>query len=96
MESVRSTTADTERMALTCVLLDLDGVVRHFDPDHVTSVELRHGLAVELGVEPESVLFTDDSASKLGGAVEIGMTAHLFEGVETFRRHLAEADLKTA
>ncbi len=27
------------------VLLDLDGVVRHFDPAHVSGVEERHGLA---------------------------------------------------
>ncbi|MEM7271490.1 MAG: HAD family hydrolase [Actinomycetota bacterium] len=32
-------------MALTTVLLDLDGVVRHFDPDRGESIERRHGLA---------------------------------------------------
>ena len=26
------------------VLFDLDGVIRHFDPDHLTDVEHRHGL----------------------------------------------------
>ena len=30
---------------ITTVLLDLDGVVRHFDPSHVALVERRHGLA---------------------------------------------------
>lgn len=35
----------------------------------------------------------DDSESKLAGAIEIGMTAHLFEGVPGFRRHLASAGL---
>lgn len=45
-------------------------------------------------VAPSEVFFTDDSASKLSGAVEIGMTARLFEGVELFRRHLAEAGLR--
>jgi FMN phosphatase YigB (HAD superfamily) len=27
------------------VLFDLDGVIRHFDPDHVAGIERRHGLA---------------------------------------------------
>lgn len=27
------------------VLFDLDGVIRHFDPNHVTDIERRHGLA---------------------------------------------------
>ena len=44
----------------------------------------------ELAVEPTAVFFTDDSASKLAGAVELGMTARLFEGVEPFRDHLEE------
>ena len=43
-----------------------------------------------LGVDPTSVFFTDDSPSKLSGAIELGMTARLFEGVPTFRGHLAE------
>lgn len=201
----------TADMALTTVLLDLDGVVRHFDPAHVASVEARHGLddgalrtaafenalieqvitgriprsdwvrevgnrvgnpsaAVEwmsetgtvddamlgevdalrshsirvavltngtdtipdemeslglvshfdaiynsaelgvakpnplvfeqvcsrLGVDPVEVFFTDDSASKLPGAIEIGMTVRLFEGVERFREHLAEAGFPSA
>jgi streptomycin 6-kinase len=30
--------------AIGTVLLDLDGVIRHFDPDHVRHVERRHGL----------------------------------------------------
>jgi putative hydrolase of the HAD superfamily len=30
--------------SITTVLLDLDGVVRHFDADHVHEVERRHGL----------------------------------------------------
>jgi putative hydrolase of the HAD superfamily len=30
--------------SITTVLLDLDGVVRHFDADHVHQVERRHGL----------------------------------------------------
>ena len=31
-------------MPITTVLLDLDGVVRHFDPTHVAQVEAEHGL----------------------------------------------------
>lgn len=34
-----------QQVSLTTVLLDLDGVVRHFDPRHVADVEARHGLA---------------------------------------------------
>ena len=43
-----------------------------------------------LDVDPTAVFFTDDSASKLQGALEIGMTARLFESVERFRQHLVE------
>ena len=32
-------------MAIDAIVLDLDGVIRHFDPDHPTEVEHRHGLA---------------------------------------------------
>lgn len=31
-------------MAIRTVLLDLDGVIRYFDPGHVASVEVRFGL----------------------------------------------------
>ena len=44
----------------------------------------------ELGVAPAEVFFTDDTESKLAGAVELGMTARHFVDVETFRRHLGE------
>lgn len=192
-------------MSLTTVLLDLDGVVRHFDPEHVAGVEERHGLragslteaafepllldrvitgrirrsewvrevgrqvdhlgaaeewmaergtvdaammaevdklrsrghvvavltngtdtiaaemkslgldlrfdavfnsadmgiakpdrrvfervSAALGVDPVEVFFTDDSESKLRGAIEVGMTARRFLGVDAFRFHLAE------
>jgi glucose-1-phosphatase len=30
---------------IRAVLFDLDGVVRHFDPDHVAAIERRHGIA---------------------------------------------------
>ena len=32
-------------MAISTVLFDLDGVIRHFDPDHLAAVEARFGLA---------------------------------------------------
>jgi len=43
-----------------------------------------------LGVSPSAIFFTDDSPSKLAGAIEIGMHARTFEGIDTFRLHLAE------
>ncbi len=43
-----------------------------------------------LGVEPQTVFFTDDSPSKLGGALELGMTARPFVGVDAFRADLTE------
>lgn len=30
---------------IRAVLFDLDGVIRHFDPQHVTDIEHRHGIA---------------------------------------------------
>ena len=44
----------------------------------------------ELDVDPTHVFFTDDTESKLAGAVELGMTARHFVGVDAFRAHLAE------
>ena len=43
-----------------------------------------------LDVDPSAAFFTDDSTSKLTGAIEIGIDARLFEGIDTFRAHLAE------
>ncbi len=47
-----------------------------------------------LGVDPTEVFFTDDSESKLTGALEIGMTARLFESVERFRQDLEATQLR--
>ena len=49
-----------------------------------------------LDVAPTEVFFTDDSVSNLIGAREVGMTAHLFEGVELFRQQLAMAGFTVA
>ncbi len=49
-----------------------------------------------LAVEPAEVFFTDDSASKLAGAVELGMAARLFEGVESFRDQLKELGFRAS
>ena len=49
-----------------------------------------------LGCAPSDVFFTDDSASKLRGAIEIGMHARLFEGVEIFRAHLTHLGLRSS
>ncbi len=43
-----------------------------------------------LNVDPERVFFTDDTASKLSGATEIGMIAELFLGLDRFRQHLSQ------
>ena len=46
-----------------------------------------------LGVAPADVFFTDDSASKLAGAVGIGMVAEHFTDVNTLRYQLAQLGL---
>jgi putative hydrolase of the HAD superfamily len=43
-----------------------------------------------LDVAGPEVFFTDDSASSLAGAVEIGMTVRVYEGLARFRQHLDE------
>lgn len=47
-----------------------------------------------LGVDPAEVLFTDDSERKLEGAIEIGMTARHFTGVDAFIDDLREVGLR--
>ncbi|MEZ5166494.1 MAG: HAD-IA family hydrolase [Acidimicrobiales bacterium] len=47
-----------------------------------------------LSRHPDEVFFTDDSASKLTGAIEIGMTARLFEGMPAFRAQLVDLGLR--
>ncbi|HEY3832541.1 MAG TPA: HAD-IA family hydrolase [Acidimicrobiia bacterium] len=41
-----------------------------------------------LGVEPHDCAFTDDSAAKLAGAVDLGMATHHYQGVEPLRAWL--------
>ncbi len=53
-------------------------------------------VAEALAVDSAEVFFTDDSASKLAGAIEIGMTAILFEGIDKFRSDLANIGLRTS
>ena len=57
--SARLTLSDTERVRATTVLLDLDGVLRHFDLDRVHTIEqrygLRDGILHEVAFEPELV-----------------------------------------
>ena len=43
-----------------------------------------------LSVDPTHVFFTDDSPSKLGGAIELGMTARVFTSVAALRQQLSE------
>ena len=48
-----------------------------------------------LAVDPAAVFFTDDSESKLAGAIELGMTARRFVSPEHFRTDLAELGIAT-
>ncbi|WP_461635325.1 HAD family hydrolase [Glutamicibacter soli] len=41
-----------------------------------------------LGLEGPEIFFTDDSSSKLGGAVDLGFVTHHFKGVHTLREAL--------
>lgn len=78
------------------------GIDRHFDeifnsadigfakPD---SRAFRHVLQV-LNRKPAEVFFTDDSVSSVDGAQILGLTAHLFTGVDKLRVALAEAGVK--
>ncbi len=85
-----SDTIPTELLAL--------GLVDHFD--HIfNSAEIGYAkperrifqyVCGHLGVEPSEVFFTDDSPSNLSGAIELGMTARTFMGIELFRTHLVE------
>ena len=43
-----------------------------------------------LGVAPQDCAFTDDSAAKLAGAVELGMATHHYQGVEPLRAWLRD------
>lgn len=78
------------------------GIDRHFDeifnsadigfakPD---SRAFRHVLQV-LNRKPAEVFFTDDSVSSVDSAQILGLTAHLFTGVDKLRVALAEAGVK--
>lgn len=52
-------------------------------------------VAADLQVHPSQVFFTDDTESKLVGAIEIGMTVRHFVGVGQFRRHLVDVGITT-
>jgi len=43
-----------------------------------------------LSVDPAHVFFTDDSQSKLAGAIELGMAARVFTSVAALRQQLSE------
>jgi HAD superfamily hydrolase (TIGR01509 family) len=92
---------------VTAVLTNgTDGVpaeVASFDlPDRVDTVFSSHEIGFTkpdvrafqhvldaLGVEGPEVFFTDDSESKLAGAVTLGMTAHHYTGPDRLRAALA-------
>lgn len=46
-----------------------------------------------LGVDGPEVFFTDDSASKLLGAIELGMTVHHFKGIAPLRAAITAAGI---
>ncbi|MFD5215697.1 HAD family hydrolase [Microbacterium sp. NPDC058345] len=50
----------------------------------------RHVLEA-LAVEPREAFFTDDSAAKLTGAIELGMFTHHFTGIDAVRTALRDA-----
>jgi len=78
------------------------GLVDHFDAIFNTAEigfakpDIRAFQAVcdGLGVEAASVFFTDDTASKLMGAVELGMTARHFRSIDKLKAELAEFGLR--
>ena len=49
-----------------------------------------------LGLTGSEVFFTDDSAGKLTGADELGMTTHLFAGVAGLRAALHDAGVRVS
>lgn len=53
-------------------------------------------VCTKLAVEPAEVFFTDDTASKLAGAIELGMQARLFESRALLRTQLAELGFSIA
>jgi putative hydrolase of the HAD superfamily len=60
-------------MAIEAVVFDLDGVVRHFDRDHLAEVERAHGLAPgELIQVAFSVLGRSPRADHPGGMGRAG------------------------
>ncbi len=69
------------------------GITEHFHPIF-NSAEIGHAkpdaraflhVLHELRLAPEHVLFTDDSASKLAGAIQLGMPTHHFTGIRGLR-----------
>lgn len=74
------------------------GLIEHFD-DIFSSAQIGFAkpdrrvfetVCESLDVQPEAVFFTDDSRSKLAGAIELGMTAKTFTGVPSFVQQLCE------
>lgn len=89
-------TIPTELLAL--------GLVDHFDNIFNSadigyakpSREVFQYVCGHLAVAPEAIFFTDDSPSNLSGAIELGMTARTFMGIEVFRAHLHEFGISRA
>jgi putative hydrolase of the HAD superfamily len=88
-------TNGTTRVEVECATL---GIPDHFD--HLFN-SARIGYAKPdrrvfahvvdaLGVVPQDCAFTDDSAAKLAGAVELGIATHHYQGVELLRTWLRD------
>lgn len=79
--------AEVEAQGIAC---RVDHVFNSADIGHAKpdARAFRHVLEV-LDLPGEAVFFTDDSPSKLAGAVEVGMATHAFVGREALRQELA-------
>ncbi len=84
-------------MPITTVLLDLDGVIRHFDPQHAASIETRFGLEVGslmgAGFEPDRIhrLITGSMTRAAWGA-EVGHRVGSVEAAEEWLADIGTVD----
>ena len=88
-------TNGTTRVESECATL---GIPDHFDhlfnsarigyakPDR----RVFEHVVTALGVAPQDCAFTDDSAAKLAGAIELGMATHHYQRVEPLRAWLRD------
>lgn len=64
----------------------VSGVVGYKKPSHEFFIAAASAIAENHpGVEPQDILFIDDSPEHIGGAREVGLNAHLYERVSQVR-----------